>query len=540
MFMGERSHLVLISLSLLLAGSSLSLAEEGSFSEATIPSLLPARPMMPPASRKPVTFRLYGVLKDSTGNPVSGRLRMTFAVYARAKGGEPLWEENQDVEVDAEGRYHAVLGTIFADGQHAHLFTASPATAAQAEGLWAGVRLEGSNELVPRTKLTVVQPPAGAIPANFFGMHVVDPYHASHWPKPIRALGKGAGVYWPYIEQTKGSYDWSKLDQYVSQAQSHGVSFYYSYVWVPPWAAKYPSTCSPDPYQPNIKKCTSMVANISDFDTFVKTLVTRYKGKIRMYELWNEPDIPLQFTGTVADLVTLTTHEYNDIRAIDPKALIASPSAVNYYAYMDSYWSSGGVKSMDIIAIHGYPNVKLNDVPESIGGVKTTTVRLLMTKYGLTQPIWDTEASWGSDPYAIQDANLRAAFVARHFILHWNYDVPRYYWYAWDNSQWGTLWDPHLGLLRPGVAYQTVYSWLVGATMSTSCSLHGGTLYNATYSCNLTLSGGASAQVVWNTNGSTTYQAPSQYTKYSDLFGNTYTIPNNHVVNIGQQPHLLH
>ena len=54
------------------------------------------------------------------------------------------------------------------------------------------------------------------------------------------------------------------------------------------------------------------------FDEFLKTLVLRYKGKIKMYELWNEPNVGNVFTGTVAQMVTLTEHVYNAVRANDP------------------------------------------------------------------------------------------------------------------------------------------------------------------------------------------------------------------------------
>ena len=44
-----------------------------------------------------------------------------------------------------------------------------------------------------------------------------------------------------------------------------------------------------------------------------------------IYKLWDEPDAS-SFTGTITDMVTLTTHEFNIIRSIDPGALFLAPS----------------------------------------------------------------------------------------------------------------------------------------------------------------------------------------------------------------------
>jgi hypothetical protein len=72
------------------------------------------------------------------------------------------------------------------------------------------------------------------------------------------------------------------------------------------------------------------------------------------------------------------------------------------------------------------------------------------------------------------------------------------------------------------------------------CSLNGSTnFYHALYTCNLTLSNGNQAQAVWYTDGNETYTAPSQFTQYRDLAGDTNSVPSNHEVTIGLKPILL-
>jgi len=379
------------------------------------------------------------------------------------------------------------------------------------------------------------QTPAGPIPASLFGMHIIN---LSDFPSvEFAVLGKGTGVEWPAIEPTKGQFNWERLDQYVKEGQAHGGrAIFYSAGGVPPWAAADQSTCGSSAWGPT---CAGTVAAMQDWADFVTALVTRYKGQIYAYELWNEPQE--YFTGTYTQLAALTQQEHDIIRSIDPDATILSPSIVAYgYAYLDSYFAAGGTTDIDGVAMHSYPNPD-NDIAETVTRSMTTTIRTVMSKYGISRkPLWDTEGSWGDTSYgAITNPNLRAAFVARAYLLHWSMGISRFYWYAWDSPDWGTLWTSTGGPSEAATAYGQVYNWMVGATMAKACSFNGTDAYHAVYSCDLTRSGGYQASAVWNTGGTSTYTAPSQFTQYRNLAGNTYSIPSDHEIPIGLEPILL-
>ena len=59
----------------------------------------------------PQKINYQGFLEDSMGIPVDGEIRMTFAIYDTATGGDSLWSETRTVEVD-NGRYSLILGKI--------------------------------------------------------------------------------------------------------------------------------------------------------------------------------------------------------------------------------------------------------------------------------------------------------------------------------------------------------------------------------------------------------------------------------------------
>jgi hypothetical protein len=384
------------------------------------------------------------------------------------------------------------------------------------------------------------------IPANFFGMSIFN--QTGPYPTvPIGALGKGDGTDWPFIEQTQGVFNWKNLDEYVSLAQAKGISFYWVNTGVPPWAAADPSTCFPSG---TVQTCSSMVSNISYLDDFMNALLARYNGitmpKIQMYELWNEPDISAQFTGTMADMIELTTHIYNDVRAGDPAALIASPSAL-HADWLLSYFQQGGPKGVDQIDIHGYPNVGQNDVPEAVVAFKSVNPKINMAKVGLQNlPIIDSEGSWGGQN-AITDPDYRASFVARYLFENWSVGLPILYWYEWDGPVWGTLWTANNGITPAGTAYGIVEGWMTGATMTAPCSMNGGSYYKAIYTCKLTRPGGYQALAVWNTmqtcsSGVCTtspYRPSSTYVQYRDISGNLVKISPGQTVQIGLKPILL-
>jgi IPT/TIG domain len=382
---------------------------------------------------------------------------------------------------------------------------------------------------------------SGAIPPTFFGMLIKD---AAKWPTvPVGALGKGVTTAWPFLEPKKNFFDWTPLDQYVADASAHSLDLYWSNFYVPPWAVKDQSTCSVYPGT-SISVCKGMVTNVSDWKDFTTALVKRYAGKIKIYELWSEPDNASIFSGTVQDMVLLTNAFRDAVRANDSKAMIASPSA-RTSTWLDSYFAANGTHDVDVVSIHGL-QLGNNDVPEQIVGGKTVPTKLLMFKLGLqNKPIWDTLDSWGGST-AITEPELRAAFVARSLLEHWSAGVHRAYWYGWDTS-FGTLFNSSTGMAPAGTAWNEVNKWMRGATMPHPCSQNGGTYFDAMYTCVLLRSGGYEALAVWDTSLSCTgsscpttpYVPNAMYTQYRDINGNLKKISPGATVPIGAKPILL-
>lgn len=96
----------------------------------------------------PRLVKFAGTLKDAQGNPRSGVVGVTFAIYREQEGGAALWVETQNVQLDELGHYAVLLGVTKNEGLPVELFAA-------AEPRWLGVQLAGEVE-EPRVLLVSV------------------------------------------------------------------------------------------------------------------------------------------------------------------------------------------------------------------------------------------------------------------------------------------------------------------------------------------------------------------------------------------------
>jgi hypothetical protein len=281
---------------------------------------------------------------------------------------------------------------------------------------------------------------------------------------------------------------------------------------------------------------------------FLTSLVNRYKttgiqtgctaqnpqcnGVIQMYEGWNEPG---GWSLTTAQFVALETDFLNTVRANDSGAQVCSPAFIidpafpSYATLMNDFFSNGAPKTWDCYDFHinePTPEAQITDI---------NTFKTVLTNNGIdpsSVTIYATEAGrWGGCAATISGMTEQA-YIARIELLYWANNVKRHYWYAYDSC--GALTNqPSTSILNPaGIGYGNVESWMVGATMSTPCAANG-----TVWTCGLSRPNGYQALAVWDTAGTNTFAAPSQYTQYQDLEGNTNSISGS--VTIGPEPILL-
>jgi hypothetical protein len=192
---------------------------------------------------------------------------------------------------------------------------------------------------------------------------------------------------------------------------------------------------------------------------------------------------------------------------------------------MDGYLAAGGGPYADVIAFHGY--VSPTSLEYTLNNL-LNNMQNVMSKYGQqNKPLWNTEASWGQNT-KYPDYNAEAAITARMLLLQYP-RVARFYWYGWDQSDWGTLWWWTGGIRPAGTAYNEVHRWMAGNTMQ-ACAASG-----TVWTCNITRPDGSTGKIVWNSAGTSTYT--TGYTRYHTIAAGSGSISGS--ISIGTSAQLL-
>jgi hypothetical protein len=386
------------------------------------------------------------------------------------------------------------------------------------------------------------------ISPQFFALHT---YSQQNWPSTVgvpfsswRSLS--TKVTWADINTAPGVYDWTKLDSWIATTGQYGQSMLYTLYFTPSWASSCPTCTCPSGGSNHYGGCyppNDLNPDGGGTDRHLKDFITALMqhvgpGAIQYVEIWNEPNVILEYTGTVQQLVRMAQDVRSIARYYDPDILITSPPETGdgpglaRMQYLAAYLAAGGGAYVDVIGMHGYV---FN--PEDIMA-RIDSATAAMAQYGQSgKQIFITEGSWNNSNGKLP-ANQQPGFSFRQYLSVLSRPVQRFYLYAFDNSASGNLWDPQQQDLTPGgIAYQFYYSWLVGASMTQPCQIQAGS--TAVWVCTFTKPGAYQAAAIWDAalpwGQQMTVTVSPQYVQYRDLYGNVVPIHNNQVP-IGYDP----
>jgi len=336
-------------------------------------------------------------------------------------------------------------------------------------------------------------------------------------PWPQSAFGQlrlwDSETAWTALEPAKGVWDWETLDMWVAAAEAHGVKeVLLTLGQSPGWASSQPDNVNyigaGAPAPPN---------NIQDWRDYITAVGQRYKGSIRNYEIWNEPNDPTYYAGTVAQLLQLTQEAYKILKSIDPANIVVGP--VPYaVGYLDQLLQGGIASYIDVIPFHIYTYAL---PPETIAPT-IANVRLIMAKNGVSNmPFWDTEGASGDTTVSEEQG---AAYLVRRYLVELAYGAVRYDWYTWSKGSTfcaATEENDPRQLTKAGVAFGILRRWLSGASL-TGVSVDAA----GTWQIGLTLAGGTPASIVWNPTSSVQFPIPAsvQAVAALDIFNGSTAI----------------
>jgi Glycosyl hydrolases family 39 len=383
--------------------------------------------------------------------------------------------------------------------------------------------------------------PLGPIESLSFGLHIHRAASTTPWPSvPFGAWRLwDAHVQWAEMEPRSGEWNFATLDRTLELATQHGVEPLLVLGMTPTWASARPADfCYYAPGRSAEPK------NLDDWRRYVRTVATRYKGRIRAYEIWNEPNIKGFFSGTPEKMVELAAAAYQVLKEVDPGITVVSPSSGGGgpdhggQSWLDNYLKLGGGHYADVIAYHFYV---LPAPPEKMLPL-IAEVQQIMTKHGLENtPLWNTETGWNivssENPLnqGILDAETAADYLARAFLLNRSAGVERLYWYAWDNAKMGLASADGATIKKPlAAAYAQMVEWLTGARLL-GCDLGG----DGNWMCRLERTKGIESLILWSTQMGG-WQLPDAWkgATVTDLTGKRWQLPSRYLA-VGPSPVLL-
>ncbi len=273
------------------------------------------------------------------------------------------------------------------------------------------------------------------------------------------------------IDPNFGDSTWAKFDDIVDRANGLGLKVLFRVDTSPRWAR---SADAPDGLAPPV--------NDADYWDFVAEVVTRYRGRVAAYQVWNEPNLNSEWGRRPPDAVAyarLLRGASERIRAIDPSApvlmaalaptLTENADALNDLVYLQRLYDAGVRGSFDVLAVQAYgllggpddPRIDRSDVTFS----RPVLVRQIMERNGdAATPVWATELGWNVNPpsMAIQSygrvtPSLQARYTVRaleriHEQWPWLQVAYVWYWKRADETNrdqdwfWFRLADPDFTL----------------------------------------------------------------------------------------------
>jgi hypothetical protein len=285
---------------------------------------------------------------------------------------------------------------------------------------------------------------------------------------------------------------WEKYDQIVTLAEQYRVELIVRLSNPPEWTRALTATVGtfapPDNYQ--------------DYADFVRAVVARYQGRVRYYQIWNEPNIYPEW-GTYP----INPEQYTELlkvgataaRQVDPNVVViagalaatinlqpAAPAPENSLTdliFLQRMYNAGAAPYFDIMALQAYglysgPTDQRMQ-PRVLNISRHQFIRDLMVQNGDShKPIWISEMNWNAAPDDVDPRYGRVSLEqqARYLPLAYERVIRDWPWIGVANTwylkratdEWETRRAPeaYFKLLNPDFSPLPVYEAIKAFTQN--------------------------------------------------------------------------
>jgi hypothetical protein len=189
---------------------------------------------------------------------------------------------------------------------------------------------------------------------------------------------------WNGMEPERGRFNWKFWDMLVQEAERQGLELIPYVAYTPDWAAR-----SKEDFWTQPPREFGWYAEV------LRAAVTRYKGRVHTWEIWNEPDLQEYWRGSAEEFVELVKVASAEIRDADPNAIIVlggmSRGPAEFYRKLHA---AGIEKYVDVVAMHAYPESWDHERAESVYYDRVAEMWKLMQQSGPGDDLWINEAGY--------------------------------------------------------------------------------------------------------------------------------------------------
>lgn len=194
---------------------------------------------------------------------------------------------------------------------------------------------------------------------------------------------------------------WAKFDRIVNLTEEYGLQLQVRLSNPPNWAQA-PDAGDFAPPQ-----------NFDDYVNYAVAVAQRYQGRVRYYQIWNEPNIFPEWGDNFADPVAFTDllcRTYDALKAVDPDIVVISAAIAptisldGYFGYQDlvylqRMYDAGAGDCFDVMAAQGY-GLFSGPLDRRMRATTTNYARhvyyrdIMVANGDAHKPIWLSEAAW--------------------------------------------------------------------------------------------------------------------------------------------------
>jgi len=274
----------------------------------------------------------------------------------------------------------------------------------------ATLSARGRETVTLTRRIVVIADAPPPLPSGKFGVNqdlpADPPQQVASEIRLMRAAGVGwlrLPLRWFWNEPRRGQVRWDYFDGVVQQAGDAGLELLAVLGGTPRWASGVDNTTAPR----TVERDAFPPTRTSDFAAYVYRMVDRYRGRVRAYEMLNEPNSPDHWAPApnAERFVELLCAGYLAAKYADPDATVVvgglngNGLALGYEApvsrdFLKAIYAGEGARCFDVMAIHPFAHPTEDGIATLQSWVDAT--RAYMSSMSDTRPLWLTEVGWSS------------------------------------------------------------------------------------------------------------------------------------------------